>query len=258
MEEILKKGISLDVIHIARNRVYTGTVIIMIIICLHICIMAGKVSDRITNKVLKSIGCVAEEHITFAGISDNNCHAGVLLAEIKAMGGIEMMKDTGANIKEIELPAVTVVKAPAVEISMVEDTDVISDITEDSDTESNDTENDDAQEGESVVEIPGFVINESGYITDISVSLVDGLLVLPADVRCKGILAGAFSGIEEEVLEICIPANIIYIESGALDVLQNLLYIQVMEGNPEYYSFKGILYYKDGTEVFCPGGRKKN
>lgn len=48
------------------------------------------------------------------------------------------------------------------------------------------------------------------------------------------------------VEEIYIPANIIYIASGAFENLTNLIYIEVAEDNPVYYSENGELYTKDG------------
>lgn len=57
-------------------------------------------------------------------------------------------------------------------------------------------------------------------------------------------------------MEIYIPADITYIEDGAFDDLCCLMYIEVAGDNPEYYSEKGILYRKDGTEIAYPMGRR--
>lgn len=44
--------------------------------------------------------------------------------------------------------------------------------------------------------------------------------------------------------EIYIPANITWIEPGALEKLENLMYIEVAPDNPAYQSIDGVLYSK--------------
>ena len=61
--------------------------------------------------------------------------------------------------------------------------------------------------------------------------------------KCKGIRAEALTGITG-VEEIYIPANITWIEPGALEKLENLMYIEVAPDNPAYQSIDGVLYSK--------------
>ena len=65
-----------------------------------------------------------------------------------------------------------------------------------------------------------------------------------------------FSGVEEDVFEIYIPANIIHINTDAFESLPYLIYIQVEEGNPSYYSNDGILYHDNGNVAFIPRMRR--
>lgn len=105
----------------------------------------------------------------------------------------------------------------------------------------------------------GFILSESGIITGCvkaECNLQDGLLVLPSDSKCTGVAEDAFDGIERDVMELFIPKNITYIAPGALSGLSNLTYIQVMDGNPAYYSEKGCLYNADGN--YIAGPLKKN
>lgn len=109
-------------------------------------------------------------------------------------------------------------------------------------------------------EFPGFISNDLGYITSCSGSteaVQDGFLCLPHYENCLGIVGGAFSGMEDGIFEIFIPANITYIEEGAFDGLDNLMYIEVSKDNPAYYSESGVLYYADGTEMAYPAGLKR-
>lgn len=104
----------------------------------------------------------------------------------------------------------------------------------------------------------GFVISETGMISGCVKSecnLEDGLLVLPLNEKCTGVDVGAFDGITQDVTELFIPKNITYIAPGSLDSLTSLMYIQVMDGNPAYYSEKGCLYSIDGSLIARPAGR---
>lgn len=108
-------------------------------------------------------------------------------------------------------------------------------------------------------EYPGFVTNDSGYITGCSGSadaIIEGLLRIPDYDGCTGIESGAFTGLEDSITEIFIPANITYIAPDAFESLNNLMYFEVIKGNPAYYSEYGILYHSDGTEAVYPPGRK--
>ncbi len=107
-------------------------------------------------------------------------------------------------------------------------------------------------------EFEGFLANDSGYIigyTEGEGLLIDGILRLPGYDTCVGIAENAFAGLEDAVYEICIPPNITDISADAFAGFSNLMYIQVLEGNPRYYSENGILYYRDGTEAVYPAGR---
>ncbi|MGN1166693.1 MAG: hypothetical protein ACI4S2_09755 [Lachnospiraceae bacterium] len=106
-------------------------------------------------------------------------------------------------------------------------------------------------------EFPGFISNDKGHIigyTDTSRFLGDNLMVLPSYKTCTGIEKDAINGLEDEIYEIYIPANITYIEMDIFNKLPNLFYIQVQSGNPEFYSENGKLYYKNGKLAATPKG----
>ena len=106
-------------------------------------------------------------------------------------------------------------------------------------------------------EIAGFYVDNQGYIVGITenLSFMDGILAVASDSECVGIRENAFSNVEDEVVEIYIPANICDIEPGAFDVFGNLMYIEVAVGNRCYCSIDGILYTKSGGEIAYPAGR---
>lgn len=109
-------------------------------------------------------------------------------------------------------------------------------------------------------EYPGFTADDRGYITGCTGTadaVIEGLLRIPDYEGCTGIESGSFDGLEDSITEVFIPANITYIAPDAFDGLSNLMYFEVLEGNPAYYSEYGILYYSDGTEAVYPAGRKK-
>lgn len=111
-----------------------------------------------------------------------------------------------------------------------------------------------------VERFPGFLINEEGYIagyTDASKFLKDYLVVFPRNAACTGIEKDALKGLEADIYEIYIPANISYIAEGALDELVNLYYIEAAPGNPRFYSENGILYYRNGEVSVCPNRLKR-
>lgn len=109
-----------------------------------------------------------------------------------------------------------------------------------------DTSSKDTGQTEEIFSCRGFLCDASGKIIgcDGSISVTDGVLCLPSDERCTGVAAGAFSGLEAEIFEIYIPANIIMIEEGAFDGLTELFFIQVHPGNPVYGSSQGELFKK--------------
>lgn len=104
-------------------------------------------------------------------------------------------------------------------------------------------------------ELPGMTCDDNGYILSWDASVSHGLLILPDYEECTGITKDALAGLSNEVTEVFVPANISYIEPGAFDRLSSLMYIEVMSGNPSYYSKEGILYNHDGTVAAYPKGR---
>ena len=64
----------------------------------------------------------------------------------------------------------------------------------------------------------------------------DGILTFPRSMDCTGIERNSLGGLEEEVIEVYIPSNITYIAPGAFDHLHLLMFIEVAEDNPAYYS----------------------
>ena len=109
-------------------------------------------------------------------------------------------------------------------------------------------------------EFPGFQSNDLGHIVGCTGSIeavFDGFLCIPGYENCVGIEKGAFDGMEEDVFELYIPANITYIEEGAFDNLTNLMFIETSGDNPVFYSEKGVLYYNDGTVAAYPEGMRQ-
>ena len=107
------------------------------------------------------------------------------------------------------------------------------------------------------IEIRGFLIDADGYITGYtdSVSVTDGVLVIPSDERCTGIRKSALEGLESMIFEIYIPENITEIEAETFEHLHDLMYIKVAADNPVYTSEYGVLYTKNGEMVAFPKGR---
>ena len=121
---------------------------------------------------------------------------------------------------------------------------------------------DGAEEGATDIELyagwadfPGVVCNDAGHIISCTDSAVSGVVIFPTHPCCTGIECGAFTGMEDRITELYIPANIVYIAPGALDDLRNLFYIEVDSGNPCYYSEFGELYDRAGNLVCVPPGR---
>ena len=109
-------------------------------------------------------------------------------------------------------------------------------------------------------EFPGFQSNALGHIVGCTGSIeavFDGFLCIPGYENCVGIEKGAFDGMEEDVFELYIPANITYIEEGAFENLTNLMFIEVSQDNPVFYSEKGVAYYNDGTVAAYPEGMRQ-
>lgn len=107
-------------------------------------------------------------------------------------------------------------------------------------------------------EITAYICDDRGYITgysDAAAVADEGVLVLPNSPDCLGVEAGAFAGLENEIFDVFIPPNITYIAPGVLESFPYLMYIEVMAGNPAYYSDGGVLYKADGTLYVFPAGR---
>lgn len=111
--------------------------------------------------------------------------------------------------------------------------------------------------GEERVEISGFICNADGYITGYTdkVTVTYGILVIPTDENCIGIVKGALDGLGKETTEVYIPANIRDIEPGVFDGFVSLFYIEAADDNPSYCSRDGILYTKSGEIFVYPNGR---
>ena len=105
--------------------------------------------------------------------------------------------------------------------------------------------------------ISGFKLDEDGYIvgTDSNIDVTDDVLIIPMVPGCVGIRNEALAGLGESVFEIYIPANICNIMPGAFAGLTSLVFIEVAEDNPCYYSIDGVLYSRTGEEVFHPCNR---
>lgn len=118
---------------------------------------------------------------------------------------------------------------------------------------------DTAADGETVITIPGFQINEAGMIYDFIPEEAEiesgGYLQLPSE-GATGVLKGAFEGVGNEIGDIEIPANITYIEDGAFADLPELYSIWVEEGNANYASVDGVLFDSSMTSILAfPTGR---
>ena len=121
------------------------------------------------------------------------------------------------------------------------------------------TDNENVVEEPVYIEISGMKIDSEGYVTEILSGAPDGVLVFPTDIRCKGIRSDEFehsdSSLKSETEEVYIPANIVHIDDGLFDCLENVDFIQVAKGNPAYYSEFGILYHADGSLACMPQAR---
>ena len=107
------------------------------------------------------------------------------------------------------------------------------------------------------IEIPGYLCNNQRYTYGTNgLDLQDGLAILPNNKECIGVNAGTFSGVENDIYEIYIPANITDIDTDAFETLPYLIYIEAEAGNPSYYSKDGILYYSNGKTAFVPRMRR--
>ena len=121
------------------------------------------------------------------------------------------------------------------------------------------TDNENVVEEPVYIEISGMKIDSEGYVTEILSGAPDGVLAFPTDIRCKGIRSDVFersdSFLKSETEEVYIPANIVHMDDGLFDCLENVDFIQVANGNPAYYSEFGILYHADGSLACMPQAR---
>ena len=121
------------------------------------------------------------------------------------------------------------------------------------------TDNENVVEEPVYIEISGMKIDSEGYVTEILSGAPDGVLAFPTDIRCKGIRSYVFersdSSLKNETEEVYIPANIVHMDDGLFDCLENVDFIQVANGNPAYYSEFGILYHADGRLACMPQAR---
>lgn len=197
----------------------------------------GIISDINTESRLRKIA----ENIAGAGIqSGQTILSSESLAVLPEIPKAEA-KEKGAQAAYPEYPMTVQTVAEAVP---EEPKPVPNDPTDVSDH--TDTSSKDIGQTEEIFFCKGFLCDASGKIIgcDGSISVTDGVLCLPSDEKCTGVAAGAFSGLEAEVFEIYIPANIIMIEEGAFDRLTELFFIQVHPGNPVYGSSQGELFKK--------------
>lgn len=93
------------------------------------------------------------------------------------------------------------------------------------------TDNENVVEEPVYIEISGMKIDSEGYVTEILSGAPDGVLVFPTDIRCKGIRSDVFersdSSLKSETEEVYIPANIVHMDDGLFDCLENVDFIQV-------------------------------
>lgn len=97
------------------------------------------------------------------------------------------------------------------------------------------TDNENVVEEPVYIEISGMKIDSEGYVTEILSGAPDGVLAFPTDIRCKGIRSDVFersdSSLKNETEEVYIPANIVHMDDGLFDCLENVDFIQVANGN---------------------------
>lgn len=122
-------------------------------------------------------------------------------------------------------------------------------------------ENTDTGGGETVIQPVEFLINEEGMIYSYNpeAGLAEGGILELPEGGCTGILASAFAGVETDICEIHIPANITYIETGTLNQLTELGCIEASPDNPAYTSCEGVLLDSSMTTILAfPVGRIGN
>lgn len=105
----------------------------------------------------------------------------------------------------------------------------------------------------------GFIIDGTGTITgvaDYEKAVKEGRLTLPSSDQCSKIAATTFTDAPDGILEIVIPANIIFIEEGTFADLKDVEWYETEQDNPVYVSRDGVLFSEQETCLFAfPAGR---
>ena len=105
----------------------------------------------------------------------------------------------------------------------------------------------------------GFIIDGTGTITgvaDYEKAVKEGRLTLPSSDQCSKIAATTFTDAPDGILEIVIPANIIFIEEGTFADLKDVEWYETEPDNPVYVSRDGVLFSEQETCLFAfPAGR---
>lgn len=153
----------------------------------------------------------------------------------------EKMKDsmvTGKTNTEVSLPA-----------------EIVPPATDDSNLIENDSEKPEMM----LVTEDGFIIDGTGTITgvaDYEKAVKEGRLTLPSSDQCSKIAATTFTDAPDGILEIVIPANIIFIEEGTFADLKDVEWYETEPDNPVYVSRDGVLFSEQETCLFAfPAGR---
>ena len=145
---------------------------------------------------------------------------------------------TGKTNTEVSLPA-----------------EIVPPATDDSNLIENDSEKPEMM----LVTEDGFIIDGTGTITgvaDYEKAVKEGRLTLPSSDQCSKIAATTFTDAPDGILEIVIPANIIFIEEGTFADLKDVEWYETEPGNPVYVSRDGVLFSEQETCLFAfPAGR---
>ena len=105
----------------------------------------------------------------------------------------------------------------------------------------------------------GFIVDGTGTITgvaDYEKAVKEGRLTLRSSDQCSKIAATTFTDAPDGILEIVIPANIIFIEEGTFADLKDVEWYETEQDNPVYVSRDGVLFSEQETCLFAfPAGR---
>ncbi|WP_370814385.1 hypothetical protein [[Ruminococcus] lactaris] len=132
---------------------------------------------------------------------------------------------TGKKNTEVSLPA-----------------EIVPPATDDSNLIENDSEKPEMM----LVTEDGFIVDGTGTITgvaDYEKAVKEGRLTLPSSDQCsQKIAATTFTDAPDGILEIVIPANIIFIEEGTFADLKDVEWYETEPDNPVYVSRDGVLF----------------